>query len=76
MVLVLFDELGRIQEVIETLEREENEWFLSLLEEGKMVHACKAFFSSKRNYSDVFQRKNLLFFVFTDFRWNHDSQKI
>ena len=52
--MVLFDELGRIQEVTETLEREENDWILSLLEEGKTVHRVKPSFQSKRNYSDVF----------------------
>ncbi|MEK4484042.1 transcription-repair coupling factor [Psychrobacillus sp. FSL H8-0484] len=45
--LVLFDELGRIQEVTETLEREENDWFLSLLEEGKTVHNVKPSFNLK-----------------------------
>ncbi len=36
--LVFFDELGRIQEMTETLEREEAEWTISLLEEGKFLH--------------------------------------
>ncbi len=45
--MVLFDELGRIQEVMETLEREENDWFLSLLEEGKTVHDVKPSFNLK-----------------------------
>lgn len=45
--MVLFDELGRIQEVAETLEREENDWFLSLLEEGKTVHDVKPSFQLK-----------------------------
>ncbi|MFJ8066760.1 transcription-repair coupling factor [Psychrobacillus sp. NPDC096426] len=45
--MVLFDELGRIQEVAETLEREENDWFLSLLEEGKTVHDVKPSFHLK-----------------------------
>ncbi|WP_298469556.1 transcription-repair coupling factor [uncultured Psychrobacillus sp.] len=39
--IVMFDELGRIQEVTETLEKEENDWYLSLLEEGKTVHSVK-----------------------------------
>ncbi|TAA69689.1 transcription-repair coupling factor [Planococcus salinarum] len=34
---VFFDELGRIQEMTETLEREEGEWIVSLLEEGKFL---------------------------------------
>src|SRR5690606_15404932 len=36
--VVFFDELGRIQEMTETLEREEAEWTVSLLEEGKFLH--------------------------------------
>ncbi|HSI68022.1 MAG TPA: DEAD/DEAH box helicase, partial [Planococcus sp. (in: firmicutes)] len=35
---VFFDELGRIQEMTETLEREEGEWATSMLEEGKFLH--------------------------------------
>ncbi|MGI2329729.1 transcription-repair coupling factor [Planococcus sp. YIM B11945] len=34
---VFFDELGRIQEMTETLEREEGDWIVSLLEEGKFL---------------------------------------
>ncbi|QFF97395.1 transcription-repair coupling factor [Psychrobacillus glaciei] len=45
--MVLFDELGRIQEVTETLEREEKDWFLALLEEGKTVHDVKPSLSLK-----------------------------
>ncbi|MFB5089543.1 transcription-repair coupling factor [Psychrobacillus sp. PGGUH221] len=45
--MVLFDELGRIQEVTETLEREENDWFLALLEEGKTVHDVKPSYNLK-----------------------------
>ncbi|GGA48538.1 transcription-repair coupling factor [Psychrobacillus lasiicapitis] len=45
--MVLFDELGRVQEVADTLEREENDWFLSLLEEGKTVHDVKPSFHLK-----------------------------
>ncbi|WP_416143814.1 transcription-repair coupling factor [Planococcus koreensis] len=35
---IFFDELGRIQEMTETLEREEGDWIVSLLEEGKFLH--------------------------------------
>ena len=42
--LVVFDEIGRITEVIESLEKEEEEWFVSLLEEGKIVHNAKTIF--------------------------------
>lgn len=34
---IFFDELGRIQEMTETLEREEGDWIVSLLEEGKFL---------------------------------------
>lgn len=63
--MVLFDELGRIQEVAETLEREENDWFLSLLEEGKTVHDVKPslplkeiihMFSNEKVYFSLFSR--------------------
>lgn len=45
--IVFFDELGRIQEVMDAWEREEEDWFLSLVEEGKMVHDVKPSFSVK-----------------------------
>ncbi len=45
--VVIFDELGRIQEVMEAWEREEDEWFLSLIEEGKMLHDVKPSFALK-----------------------------
>ncbi|MGX9132865.1 transcription-repair coupling factor [Rummeliibacillus sp. JY-2-4R] len=45
--LVVYDELGRIQEVMDAWEKEESEWFLSLIEEGKMVHAVKPSYSLK-----------------------------
>ncbi|MGD7046459.1 transcription-repair coupling factor [Jeotgalibacillus proteolyticus] len=36
--LVLFDEISRIYEMDETLEKEEMDWYVSLLEEGKILH--------------------------------------
>lgn len=45
--IVLFDEIGRIQEVMEAWEREEQEWFVSLIEAGKMVHDVKPSYSWK-----------------------------
>ncbi|GKV70379.1 transcription-repair-coupling factor [Sporosarcina sp. NCCP-2716] len=36
--LVVFDEINRIQESAAMLEKDEEEWRLSLLEEGKLVH--------------------------------------
>lgn len=39
--IVIFDELARIQEVVDTWQSEEETWYLELIEEGKMVHAVK-----------------------------------
>lgn len=36
--LLLFDEMSRIHEMDETLEKEEMDWYVSLLEEGKIIH--------------------------------------
>ena len=43
--LIVFDEIGRITEVLESLEVEEEQWFASLLEEGKIVHSAKLSFT-------------------------------
>ncbi|MED3662435.1 transcription-repair coupling factor [Ureibacillus terrenus] len=51
--IVLFDELGRIQEVCEAWEREEEEWFISLIEEGKMVHDVQPSYSFKKIFSKL-----------------------
>ena len=45
--IVFVDELGRVQEVMEAWEREEQEWFMSLIEDGKLVHDVKASASFK-----------------------------
>lgn len=45
--IVVFDELARIQEVSEAWEKEEEEWFISLIEEGKMLHDVKPSYSFK-----------------------------
>lgn len=42
---IIFDEIGRIIEVLDSLEAEEEEWMLSLIEEGKNVHASKLSFT-------------------------------
>lgn len=55
--IVLFDELGRIQEVMDAWEREENEWFLSLIEEGKMLHDVKPSFGLKEILAMIKQQK-------------------
>ncbi|KXH86854.1 transcription-repair coupling factor [Sporosarcina sp. HYO08] len=39
--LVILDEIGRIVEVIAALEKEEEEWKIALLEDGKIVHDAK-----------------------------------
>lgn len=43
--IVFFDEISRIQEVLASLEKDEEEWFLSLLEEGQIVHGAKLSFT-------------------------------
>ncbi|EPD49381.1 transcription-repair coupling factor [Paenisporosarcina sp. HGH0030] len=55
--LVLFDELGRIQETTDSLEREEKDWYVSLLEEGKTVHDVKLSFSFKEILGMLDQKK-------------------
>ncbi|MFF5996842.1 transcription-repair coupling factor [Lysinibacillus sp. KU-BSD001] len=55
--IVLFDELGRIQEVMDAWEREESEWFLSLIEEGRMLHDAKPSFAFKEILTMIRQQK-------------------
>lgn len=55
--IVIFDELGRIQEVMDAWEREEEEWFVSLVEEGKIVHDVKPSFAFKEIVSMINQQK-------------------
>ncbi len=43
--IVVYDEVGRIMEALNSLEAEEEEWMLSLIEEGKNVHASKLSFT-------------------------------
>ncbi len=62
--MVLFDEIGRIQEVMDAWEREEEEWFISLLEVGKIVHEVKPSFSFKEIISMINQQK-IYFALFT-----------
>lgn len=59
--LVIFDELSRIQEVMDAWEREEQEWFLSLIEEGKMLHDVKPSYAFKEILAMTKQQK--LFFA-------------
>ena len=55
--IVMFDEIGRVTEVIESLEKEEEEWFVNLLEEGKIVHNAKISFSFEETYKMLSQQK-------------------
>ena len=55
--VVLFDELSRVQEVMDSWEREESEWFISLIEEGKMVHDIKPSFNLKEILAMIKQQK-------------------
>lgn len=63
--VVVFDEIGRIIEVLASLEAEEEDWSISLIEEGKLVHAAKLSFTfdeinkmliQKRLYLSLFVR--------------------
>ncbi|MDN4608853.1 transcription-repair coupling factor [Sporosarcina highlanderae] len=58
--LVLFDEIGRILEVSAALESEEKEWYLSLLEEGKIVHDARISFSFDEMHKILDQKKSYL----------------
>lgn len=55
--LVMFDEIGRITEVLESLEKEEVDWFISLLEEGQIVHSAKVSFTFDEVNKMIHQRK-------------------
>src|SRR6185312_10807508 len=55
--IVLFDEIGRILEVVASLEAEEKEWMITLLEEGKIVHDAKISFSFDEINGMLKQRK-------------------
>lgn len=62
--IVFWDELGRIQEVADAWEREETEWFLSLIEEGKMLHDVKPSFTLKE-IAAMLTLPNYYFALFT-----------
>nr|WP_218843316.1 transcription-repair coupling factor [Sporosarcina sp. JAI121] len=55
--IVLFDEIGRILEVAGSLESEEKEWMVALLEEGKIVHDSKLSLSFEEMNAQLQQRK-------------------
>lgn len=54
---ILFDEIGRILEVVASLEAEEKEWTIALLEEGKIVHDAKISWSFDEIHSMLNQQK-------------------
>jgi len=53
--LVLFDEVGRSIEVLESLEKEEQDWFVSLLEDGQIVHGAKLSYTFDELYKKINQ---------------------
>lgn len=55
--VVVFDEIGRITEVLASLEAEEEEWSISLIEEGKLVHAAKLSFTFDELNKMLLQKK-------------------
>lgn len=50
--IVFFDEIGRIYELITSMETEEKEWLVTLLEEGKIVHDAKV----SHTFDDIQER--------------------
>ncbi|GEK34491.1 transcription-repair coupling factor [Kurthia sibirica] len=55
--IVIFEELSRIQEVMEAWDKEEKDWTLELIAEGKLVHSVKPSYSFKEIVENVEQRK-------------------
>ncbi|MFC5733321.1 transcription-repair coupling factor [Cytobacillus gottheilii] len=45
--LIFIDEISRVQEMNDSLEKEEAEWYTSMLGEGKMIHDVKVAYSLK-----------------------------
>ncbi|WP_142830643.1 transcription-repair coupling factor [Planococcus soli] len=58
--LVFFDELGRIQEMTDTLEREEGDWIVSLLEEGKFLHDVSLTYTFREMMAKLEQKVTFL----------------
>lgn len=58
--LVFFDELGRIQEMTDTLEREEGDWIVSLLEEGKFLHDVSLTYTFREMMAKLQQKVTFL----------------
>ncbi|MBM7580653.1 transcription-repair coupling factor [Jeotgalibacillus terrae] len=61
--IVMFDEISRIFEMDETLENEEADWTVSLLEEGKMLHDIHV--SHKLSELMAEKRQKVYFSLFT-----------
>jgi transcription-repair coupling factor (superfamily II helicase) len=57
---IFFDELGRIQEMTETLEREEGDWIVSLLEEGKFLHDLRLSYTFREVLQKTTQKVTFL----------------
>lgn len=55
--IVVFDEIGRVTEVLTSLEAEEDDWKISLLEEGKIVHNTKVSFTFSEMTKMLLQKK-------------------
>ncbi|WP_301109236.1 transcription-repair coupling factor [Sporosarcina sp.] len=55
--LIVFDELGRIQESVATLEAEEQEYQLAMLEDGKMLHDTKLAWKYEHVLNEIHQLK-------------------
>ncbi|RDU34824.1 transcription-repair coupling factor [Neobacillus piezotolerans] len=51
--LIVIDEISRVQEMNDSLDREEAEWYTSLLSEGKIIQGL----SLSHHIQDLFQRK-------------------
>lgn len=58
--IIYFDEIGRIHEVAGSLEAEEEEWIVALLEEGRIVHDAKISIPFDEMYGSLKQPKVFL----------------
>lgn len=57
---IFFDELGRIQEMTETLEREEGDWIVSLLEEGKFLQDLRLSYTFREVMAKIKQKMTFM----------------
>ena len=62
--VVVFEEIARIQEVMDAWEKEEKDWMLEMIEIGKMVHSVKPSFSFQEILANIPQQK-VFFTLFT-----------